>query len=325
LLPVDALRWPSIRVRSVVLHELAHAKRLDCLTHLIAQTARAIYWFNPLIWVALRNMQSERERACDDLVIDAGVRRTDYAREILEVCAGRFSRPSNALAMPIAGASTIERRIREILDDTQTQGKLTMRHIIFASIVMALFVIPMSMLSAADAPAVAPAPSTKPSTQPSKIAKLLDFKGREQITQTMSSMRNLLLCSVEYANDHANVFPADQGEMVPYLRANANADEQASAFVDPRFPVDVPKEMNADWVNKNSAWTYIGAGMSSMKVKDPATTIVIHSNLEKPFGDLIVAGYADGHVEVMKLDLARPAIEESKTRIQNGLGAEGKL
>ena len=38
LMPEDANRWPLERLRIVLLHELAHVKRRDCLTHVIAQT-----------------------------------------------------------------------------------------------------------------------------------------------------------------------------------------------------------------------------------------------------------------------------------------------
>ncbi|MDQ3441063.1 MAG: M56 family metallopeptidase, partial [Planctomycetota bacterium] len=63
LLPREALAWPHDRRRAVLLHELAHVKRLDCLTHLVAQFARATQWFNPLAWVAVWRMSIERERA----------------------------------------------------------------------------------------------------------------------------------------------------------------------------------------------------------------------------------------------------------------------
>ncbi|MEO5814153.1 MAG: M56 family metallopeptidase [Gemmatimonadaceae bacterium] len=44
-------------------------KRLDALTQLAGQLALALFWFDPLVWVANRRMQLEREHACDDYVL----------------------------------------------------------------------------------------------------------------------------------------------------------------------------------------------------------------------------------------------------------------
>ena len=74
MMPEEADVWPAERLRIVLLHELAHVKRHDCLTHLVAQMACALHWFNPLAWIAARNVRTERERACDDLVLAAGTR-----------------------------------------------------------------------------------------------------------------------------------------------------------------------------------------------------------------------------------------------------------
>lgn len=47
LLPTSANEWPEAHRQSVLCHELAHVKRLDCITQLVAQLACALFWFHP--------------------------------------------------------------------------------------------------------------------------------------------------------------------------------------------------------------------------------------------------------------------------------------
>ena len=122
LMPADADAWPADRLRLVLLHELAHVKRRDCATHVFAQIACAVYWFNPLAWMAARHLRSERERACDDLVLSAGTRGSEYASELLEVArvmrAGRFPAVLAGATLAMAHRSQLEGRLIAILDPT---------------------------------------------------------------------------------------------------------------------------------------------------------------------------------------------------------------
>ena len=92
LLPRAALAWSDERRRSVLLHELAHIRRRDCRVQAVAQVACTIYWFNPLVWMAASQLRSERERACDDQVLQFGAQASSYAAQLLDIA--RELRPS---------------------------------------------------------------------------------------------------------------------------------------------------------------------------------------------------------------------------------------
>jgi beta-lactamase regulating signal transducer with metallopeptidase domain len=85
LLPRDAESWPEERIRVVLIHELAHIKRNDWLIQVIAECARALYWFNPLFWFACGRLRRESEHACDDMVLGLGVDGKNYASHLLEL------------------------------------------------------------------------------------------------------------------------------------------------------------------------------------------------------------------------------------------------
>ena len=85
LIPATADTWPEDRRRAVILHELAHVARYDCLTQLLAFAACTLYWFHPAVWWVARRLRVERELACDDRVIAAGAPARDYAGHLLEI------------------------------------------------------------------------------------------------------------------------------------------------------------------------------------------------------------------------------------------------
>ena len=120
LLPAEAARWPAERRRIVLLHELAHVKRCDCLTQLATQIVCAIYWFNPLVWLAARQMRVEREWACDDLVLAGGCKASDYAGHLVDI-AGSFRRVPLAAAIAMARSSQLAGRVAAIVDTTRNR------------------------------------------------------------------------------------------------------------------------------------------------------------------------------------------------------------
>ena len=118
LLPVDADSWPDERIRVVLAHEIAHVARGDWFVQTGAEALKAIYWFNPLLWLACARLRQDSEHACDDIVMGAGVESHAYATHLLDLARmfGRHRRtwlPAPAMA---ARPSTLERRIRAMLN-----------------------------------------------------------------------------------------------------------------------------------------------------------------------------------------------------------------
>ncbi|MFN2444326.1 MAG: M56 family metallopeptidase [Vicinamibacterales bacterium] len=120
LLPPSAASWDTEHRHAVLVHELAHVRRRDPRSQLTVQVACAMYWFNPLIWVAARALRRERERACDDEVLQSGAVPSAYAACLLGVAQlVRRHRASAALAM--ARSSDLEGRLLALLDDRARQ------------------------------------------------------------------------------------------------------------------------------------------------------------------------------------------------------------
>ena len=117
LIPRSAIEWDEDRVRVVVLHELAHVKRGDWLVQVLAESARAIFWFNPLFWIACSRLSRESECACDDEVLAAGMRPDRYAEHLVEIARrSRHARMPWAAVVPMARQSTLEGRVTAMLN-----------------------------------------------------------------------------------------------------------------------------------------------------------------------------------------------------------------
>jgi len=113
LLPHSAAHWPRARLQAVLLHELAHVRRRDSLTQLLAFIVCALHWPNPLAWIAARALRREAEIAADDQVIVSGVKPSAYAGELLGL-ASEF-RGRRGLAVAMAGQSALEARVKSAL------------------------------------------------------------------------------------------------------------------------------------------------------------------------------------------------------------------
>ena len=56
-------------MRYMLLHELRHYRHKDAIANYLMNFAGVLYWFNPFVWFALREMRNDREVACDTSVL----------------------------------------------------------------------------------------------------------------------------------------------------------------------------------------------------------------------------------------------------------------
>jgi bla regulator protein BlaR1 len=79
-------RLEDAHLEAIVAHELWHVRRRDNLAAAIHMVVEAVFWFYPLVWWLGARLVTERERACDEEVLELGTQRQVYAESILKIC-----------------------------------------------------------------------------------------------------------------------------------------------------------------------------------------------------------------------------------------------
>lgn len=156
LIPSQAREWSDSRVHAVLAHELAHIGRHDWLVQIGAEVVRALYWFNPLFWIACRRLRRESEHACDDAVLRLGVTPSDYALHLVDVARScRGSALPVAAVMPMARPSSLERRIAAMLNPRLGRQALSRRAVAVTVVGLVGMTLPTAAFRVAQAGSLA--------------------------------------------------------------------------------------------------------------------------------------------------------------------------
>jgi len=127
VVPSIAETWDEERRRAVLLHELAHVARFDCLMNSVALAACAMYWFHPAVWWIAKRIRTERELACDDRAIAAGTEPREYASHLLEIAYSFGGGRAPALAVCMARPRQLEGRMLAALDAARNRRRPSIR------------------------------------------------------------------------------------------------------------------------------------------------------------------------------------------------------
>lgn len=142
LLPEDILRRLSPpEMAAVEAHERCHLLRRDNLTAAIHMLITNLFWFHPLMWWLGARLVDERERACDEGVLDAGSDPKVYAGSILKVCA--FYTQSPLLCAAGMSGADLKRRIETIMANRPAPRLSAAKKCLLAAIAAAAVAVPV--------------------------------------------------------------------------------------------------------------------------------------------------------------------------------------
>lgn len=142
LLPTGIVeRLAPNQLQVVLAHELCHVRRRDNLTAAVHMIVEAVFWFHPLVWWVSARLMEERERACDEAVLESGSEPQLYAESILKTCEFCVESPV-ACVSGVTGAD-LKKRIVRIMTELMPNRLSSSRKLLLAAVGMAAIAGPV--------------------------------------------------------------------------------------------------------------------------------------------------------------------------------------
>ena len=127
------------QIEAILLHELAHIKRGDFIINLLQNMVETVLFFNPFVWWLSRQMNKERELACDEMVLGEKEPQL-YARSLLALAENRTYQGRFVLAAADRKQDLLHRIKTFTTMKTQKTNALQ-KALVLLSMVIALFSI----------------------------------------------------------------------------------------------------------------------------------------------------------------------------------------
>jgi bla regulator protein blaR1 len=208
------LLWPAqiglhldqAHVDAIVAHEVCHIRRRDNLAAAIHMFIQACFWFYPLAWWIGARLVDERERACDEEVIELGNAPHVYAQSILKTC--RLCVESPLICVAGVTGSDLKSRIVEIMRSEMRRNLSAPRRLLLGSAAGLAIALPIVLgmvggsslraqtASGAPSPAAAERPSfevasVKPNTSGDRAVRIIMQPGG-RLDATNATLRMLV-------------------------------------------------------------------------------------------------------------------------------------
>ena len=187
------LVWPAgvsehlsdAQLDAILAHELSHVRRRDNLTTALHMLVQSIFWFHPLVWWMGARLVEERERSCDQEVLDSGAEPRVYAESILKICEFCLQSPLPCV-LGVTGAD-LKHRIVRIMSHPSTCKLNVPRKLLLLTAAFAVIAVPIAFGLSHGSPMRGQAQSQKDVSHSYQfeVASIKPDKSSAQITRMM--------------------------------------------------------------------------------------------------------------------------------------------
>jgi TonB family protein len=297
---------------AIFAHELQHVHRRDNLAAALHGILEIALWFHPAIWWIKSRLVAERERACDEAVLQLGSEPDAYARGILKVCEFCLQTPSIAAAA-VTGAD-LTRRMEDIMSDRKTSS-LTLGHkLLLGLTALGIIVVPIVSGSLQASPMTTPSTPQPGTWQAAAVSVLTPFgvvvpepavQSTGRVTGTVTDVRGAGIAGAKIA-----VSPSGGG-----AGTETNANGGYSLDLQPgQYELTISKPGFA----QSKATLFVSRG------------VALERNVRLSMGSVAETVNVTGQgapPSTMSLETAAEVIDRAKSLLQQGrlLEAEGDL
>jgi bla regulator protein blaR1 len=190
-------RLDDNHLEAILAHEVWHVRRRDNLCAVLHMLVEAIFWFYPLVWWLGARLVDERERACDEEVLELGGDRQVYAESILKVCEFCLGSPLPCVS-GVTGAD-LKKRMVHIMSDRILHNLGLARKLLLTIAAALAIAIPLTVGLFTPTPSRAQSPAAS-SDLSAPVFSSVTIKPHESVDQVRTKMMFSLMDGSFVAN-----------------------------------------------------------------------------------------------------------------------------
>ncbi len=169
------------RLELILAHEMAHIRRYDLLGNWFSTLVSGLFFFHPLVWLAVRELRLSQELACDELAVrrpDVSI--VDYGRMLVDLAT---QRPTPAIPLVTVGVvESFQTFLKRRLSAMKSIGTRSRRMFVVSWVVAMVAVLGLLPWRLAAAPNEAKEKGKPAASTTDKAVKVETTSGPYKIT-----------------------------------------------------------------------------------------------------------------------------------------------